>query len=312
MQWLEISVDTRPDELDRLTGRLTALGEESLVIEDEATFRAFLEENRKYWDYIDEELEKSLAGLCRVKFYLEDSPEGQRELSRLTAALPEYALISRTVRDEDWENNWKQYYKPVAVGERLLIVPEWEPSPETDRTVLRLAPGLIFGTGAHPTTQMCLRAIETLAPGQNVLDLGCGSGILAIAALLLGAKSAVGVDIDENAPKVVVANAALNGISGDTLRVFAGDVSEKRTKDRLGGQTFGLVLANIVADVIIALAPSVPPLLSDGGAFVCSGIISGREKEVEDALQAAGLTAERHFTQENWHCFLCCRSGKKE
>jgi len=305
MQWLEISVDTRPDELDRLTGRLTALGEESLVIEDETTFRAFLEENRKYWDYIDEELEKSLAGLCRVKFYLEDTPEGRRELDRLKSALPEYALAERTVRDEDWENNWKQFYKPVAVGEKLLIVPEWETAPETDRTVLRLDPGLIFGTGAHPTTQMCLRALETLAPGKDILDLGCGSGILAIAALLLGGKSAVGVDIDENAPKVVMANAALNGVTEKTLRVFAGDVSQKRTKERLGGKTFGLVLANIVADVIIALAPAVPPLLSEGGAFVCSGVIDGREDEVEAALLSAGLTVERRFTQENWHCFLC-------
>ncbi|MBR5381602.1 MAG: 50S ribosomal protein L11 methyltransferase [Oscillospiraceae bacterium] len=305
MQWLEISVDTAPDRLDRLTGRLSALGTDSLVIEDEATFRAFLEENKKYWDYIDEELEKSLSGLCRVKFYLEDSPEGRKELARLSAALPEYELKSRPVRDEDWENNWKQYYKPVAVGERLLIVPEWEPAPETDRTVLRLDPGLIFGTGTHPTTQMCLRALETLAPGKDILDLGCGSGILAIAALLLGGKTAVGVDIDENAPKVVMANAALNGITGDTLRVFAGDVSEKCTKERLGGKRFGLVLANIVADVIIALAPAVPPLLEKGGVFVCSGIIDGREEETEAALRCAGLAAERHFTQENWHCFLC-------
>lgn len=305
MNWLEISVDTTPEKLDGLTSRLTLLGADSLIIEDEATFRAFLEENKKYWDYIDEKLESSMRGLCRVRFYLEDSEEGRSELTRITTSLPEYAFLSRAVKDEDWENNWKRYYKPVSVGNRLLIVPEWEELPETDRVPLRLDPGLIFGTGAHPTTQMCLREIEKNAPGRSVLDLGCGSGILAIAALLLGATKAVGVDVDENAPRVVMANAALNGITGDKLRVFAGDIGEKRVKARLSGEKYGLILANIVADVIIALAPSVPELLAEDGVFICSGIIDGREKEVEAALISAGLSPVGHFTQENWHCFEC-------
>ena len=310
MQWLEITIESGPERIDALTDSLTALGVEGLIIEDEESYMDFLENNRKYWDYIDEELRDAMRGLCRVKFYLEDSPEGEAQLSELIAALPNETLTKRTVRDEDWENNWKQYYKPVAVGERLLIVPEWESAPETDgRAVLRLDPGLIFGTGTHPTTQMCLRAVEN-APleGASVLDLGCGSGILAIAALLLGAEIAVGVDIDEKAPSVVMENAALNGITGETLSVFAGDVADKHTKKRVGTGKYNLVLANIVADVIIGLAPAVPEFMAEDGKFVCSGIIDGRENEVEAALLAAGFVIEAHNIQENWHSFTAVRA----
>lgn len=306
MNWLEITVNTSHEKLEALTDKLTALGVEGFITEDEADVRDFLENNKKYWDYVDEAFMSSMRGVCRVKFYLEDSEDGKRELSRLEAALPGSELLSRTVRDEDWENSWREYYRPMEVGERLIIVPQWLQTPETDRVALRLDPGLIFGTGAHATTQLCLGEIEKYAPGRNVLDVGCGSGILAIAALLLGGTRAVGVDIDDKAPGVVMENAGFNAIGPERLTVFAGDVlSDAALSRRLAGEKFGLVLMNIVADVIIALSPKVPDFLAPGGVFICSGVIEGRQREVEVALQKAGLRVlERRF-KDGWHAFIC-------
>ena len=308
MQWLEITVNSTPDEIDRLAGDLEELGVSGLVIDDESAYHDFLENNRQYWDYVDSALEEAIRGVCRVKFYLEDSEAGRAELARLQSALPGCDFLTNTVRDEDWENNWKAYYKPLPVGERLLIVPQWESAPPADgRKILRLDPGLIFGTGTHPTTQMCLRALEKLElRGKQVLDLGCGSGILAIAALILGAEHAAGCDIDPKAPDVAMENAALNGITPENISVFAGDVlSDRDLNRRLGAGKYGVVLANIVADVIIALAPKVRSFLSEGGVFLCSGIIEGREDEVKAALTKAGLTVLDAFEQDGWHCFAC-------
>lgn len=308
MQWLEITINTKSERLDALCGRLELLGVTGLVIEDENEYRRFLEQNRQYWDYIDEELEKSIAGVCRVRFYLEESASGRAELARLTAALPEEALRVRVVRDEDWENNWKQYYRPVSVGERLLIVPQWEEPPEAEgRCILRLDPGLIFGTGTHATTQMCLRALESsVKGGEHVLDLGCGSGILGIAALLFGAADCVGCDIDAKAPKVVMENAALNEIGPDRMTVYAGDVlSDGALKKKLSVRKYDVVTANIVADVIIALSPGVRGLLKETGDFLCSGIIEGRQEEVKTALIASGFRIADEFQQDGWYAYRC-------
>ncbi len=313
--WLEITADTTPDEIDGLSERLEAAGVTGLVIEDERQYEDFLESCRKYWDYVDEDFMNSVKGLCRVKFYLEDSPKGLRELERLRGELPDFELVCAHVRDEDWENNWKEYYKPIAVGERLMIVPSWEETPKSaGRTVLRLDPGLIFGTGAHATTRMCLEAAEKHSgAGKTVLDLGCGSGILAAAALLLGCDSAVGCDIDDKAPDVVMANAALNGIGPDRLGVFAGDVlADAAFAKRIGERKFDIVFANIVADVIIALAPAVPGFMAEGAVFICSGIIEGRQAEVERALKDAGFKITRRRAQDDWYCYECVYRRKTE
>lgn len=305
MQWIEVTINTDPVRLHGLTDELERLGVEGLVIDDEGEYKDFLENNRQYWDYIDEELESAITGVSRVKFYLGDSADGQRELERLRKALPEEKFVTAFVRDEDWENNWKQYYKPLKIGEKLLIVPEWEETPEAEgRCVMRLDPGLIFGTGGHATTRMCLEALEKCCKGERVLDLGCGSGILSIAALMLGAKEAVGCDIDPKAPAVAMENAALNGIGGDRYSVFAGNVlSDNQLKYQLGEEKYGIVLANIVADVIIELAPHVGRWLSEDGVFICSGIIEGRQGEVEAALLSTGFEIVRHYTQDGWHCY---------
>ncbi len=310
MEWLEITANTSHERLQELENRLIALDVSGFITEDARDVSEFLENNRKYWDYVDEAFLQSMQGVCRVKFYLEDSEAGRTELRRIERELPEWELTARAVRDEDWENNWKAYYKPIPVGERLVIVPEWEDVPsDAGRLPLRLDPGLIFGTGSHATTQLCLEELERVVqPGDAVLDLGCGSGILAIGALLLGAERAVGCDIDEKAPDVVTHNASLNGIGSDRLGVFCGDVlSDRALRRRLGAERFRLVLSNIVADVVIALSERVPELLAPDGVYICSGVIDGREDEVEAALKRNGFVTERHRHKDNWHAFTCVR-----
>lgn len=280
------------------------MGVSGFVIENEQEFRDFLENNRQYWDYVDEELERQYAGVSRIKCYLPEGEEGEGILRQIRAA---YGPVeTRVLDDSDWENNWRQYYKPIPVGERLVVVPEWEPIPEGGRLPLRLDPGLIFGTGSHATTRMCLAELEHYVnPDTRVLDLGCGSGILGIGALVLGAKNCLGCDIDPKAPDVVRANAALNGIGEDRLAVCAGDIlADRSLRTRFGGG-YQLVLANIVADVIIPLAGFVRDFMSPDGVFICSGIIDWRKDEVRAALERAGLRIVGHASEEEWHRFTC-------
>ena len=303
MQWIECTIECAGDP-EALCDELTALGVEGMSIEDERDFQSFLEENHAYWDYVDEELEQRFAGVSRVKFWLSDDEEGRALLARVRAA--GHTVTETRIADEDWENNWKQYYKPLPIGERLVIVPAWEEAPSDGRLPLRLDPGLIFGTGSHATTRMCLEMLEGLsAPGKRVLDLGCGSGILAIGALLLGCAAAKGCDIDPKAPDVAESNAVLNGIGPDRFTVYAGDVLSDRGMRAALGAGYDLVLANIVADVIIPLAPLAREFLAPEGDFVCSGVIDGREDEVGSALVRAGFHVCRHLHEEEWHCFHC-------
>ena len=300
-EWLEVSVNAAGDP-DALCEKLEELGISGFVIEDERDFRRFLDENTQYWDFVDEALEKDFSGTSRVKFWLEDSDES----TALIAKLQKLGMNPqvRGVSSADWENKWRDYYKPVEIGEKLVIVPEWEQN-ESDRTPVVLDPGLLFGTGTHATTRMCLECIENLVTdGAKVLDIGCGSGILGIAAAVLGAGSVTAADIDEKAHEIVPANAALNGCE-DKFTVRTGDVIADAHLRKTLGTGYDLVLANIVADVIIALAPHVRAFMAEGAAFVCSGIIDGRENEVEAALTAAGFAVEQHRHEEEWHCFLC-------
>ena len=316
MQWLELHIDASPASIEAVCDMLREIGIEGLVIEDEADFQTFLEENRQYWDYVDEALERSMRSKCRVTFYLEDSQGGYTQLaaarialSALQKAHPEFPtliLSMENIEDADWENNWKAFYKPMEIGERLIVIPDWEEADPCGRVALRLNPGLIFGTGSHATTRLCLTALErTVRPGMRVLDLGCGSGILSIAALLLGAESAFGCDIDEKAIKVAYENAALNGIGRGRYTVRAGDVlSDAGLRREMGGD-YDIVVANIVADVILALTDTVGDLKAPGGLFLCSGIIDSRAEEVEGRLRAAGLTILEKNQSEGWFSFLC-------
>ena len=314
MKWLELHLDTQPAGIEPATELLSEYGIDSLMIDEEGDFKDFLENNHQYWDYVDDELMEQMHGKSRITFYLEDSAEGYNTLAQFRIGLsafkkqhPEYApliLSMENVEDADWENNWKQFYKPMEIGERLLVVPEWEQAQEDGRVKLVLNPGLTFGTGSHATTRMCLAALEhCAAAGRTVLDLGCGSGILGIGALLLGCAHVTGCDIDPKAPEVAAANAALNGFYEDRFTVCAGDILADAGLRRRLGTGYDIVLANIVADVIIPLAALAPAFLAPGGTFVCSGIIDGREDEVAAALTRAGFTVTAHDTLEEWHCF---------
>ena len=316
MKWLELHIDTVPAALETISDMLRDVGIEGLIIEDEGEFNDFLEQNKQYWDYVDEDLQQEMSGKCRITFYVEDSNAGYTQLAAARIALtnllkehPEFptAILSmENVEDADWENNWKTFYKPMEIGDRLIVIPDWEEADPGDRVALRLNPGLTFGTGSHATTRLCLKALEkTVTTGMRVLDLGCGSGILSIAAILLGADTAYACDIDEKAVDVAYENAALNGIGKDRYTVRAGDVTSDAGLKKDMGDGYDIVVANIVSDVIIALAPTAITLKKPDGLFLCSGIIDDRAEEVKGKLMEAGLTILEENSNEGWFSYLC-------
>ncbi len=303
MRYIEVTVNTPAKEIDRRCEEMTAMGVGGFIIENEEDFRDFLEHNHAYWDYVDADLEQKYAGISRIKCYLTDDEEGQNTLRQIRAAYGE--IQASFVEDSDWENNWREYYKPIEVGEKLVVVPEWEEIPADGRVPLRLDPGLIFGTGSHATTRLCLAAMEPFVNADTkVLDLGCGSGILGIGALVLGAKSCLGCDIDPKAPDVVRSNGALNGIGPDRLSACAGDILSDASLRRSFGSGYDLVLSNIVSDVIIPLSRYVRAFLAPGGIWISSGIIEGRQDEVRAAIEQAGFTVLEHRQEEEWHAFV--------
>ncbi|MDR2530390.1 MAG: 50S ribosomal protein L11 methyltransferase [Oscillospiraceae bacterium] len=256
------------------------------AVDDPAEFRATLESNSRYWDYVDEAITADRPASVTV-YFTADRVEAADSLRPLA-----FEVQTRAIREEDWANNWKPFWQAASFGANLVVVPSW-------KTVVRLDPGMMFGTGGHATTALCLEAAErvfstgTIA---SVLDIGCGSGILAITAMLLGATRALGLDVDPNMPTVASSNAALNAVEPEfrTLDIFEASLTER----------FDLVFANIVADVIVRLAPLVPGLLNDGGTLIASGIIGASAAEVESALFAAGLQVVNVESRDDWVCMV--------
>ncbi len=307
MAWLEITIDTVSDKIEWVVTNLTAAGFADLLIEDQEEFESFLEQNREYWDYIDEELQEKLQGLSRIKLYLEDTDTAG--LSRLEQKVSDLNLTMQVeaMAETNWEESWKDNYPPQEVGKNLVVLPYWlVDSYEGTRTPVVLDPGLTFGTGAHPSTQMVMEAMEErVQPHFRCLDLGSGSGILSLVALRLGAKSAIGVDIDPKAEDIARENAAYNGFAAPEFTALTGNVTEdKQLMENLAAGEYELVLVNIVADVIIGLSPILPKFLKPHSTLICSGILDVRLDDVLHALQAAGLTVTEVRQKEDWRCVV--------
>ncbi|MDL2258264.1 50S ribosomal protein L11 methyltransferase [Eubacteriales bacterium OttesenSCG-928-K08] len=312
MEWIEFAVYTTDQGIEAVCDALASVGLEQVSIEESSDrVEEHLRELAPYWDYADAVALSGQKGPC-VKAYIADLPGNANLLadarravdslfSREGEPMGELRIEETRVCDEDWANSWKKHYKPMPVGKRLLVCPSWEVSSLLSeqvqgREVIKLDPGMVFGTGAHHTTRLCLELIDQqIKGGEAVLDIGCGSGILAIAALLLGAKSAVLVDIDPVAKRVVRENCEMNGIDPGRVAVFTGDIlRDKHLQREVSGQ-YDMVFANIVADVIIPLCGPVREHIKSGGAFICSGIIDERAAEVEQALFGAGYAVEQMY-----------------
>ena len=320
MEWLCVSVYTSTFGIDAVCDLLMEEGISGFEIEDENEFNEFLENNTRYWDYVDEDLIEAKKGETKVKFYIEDNENAGEILLRVKNALEELrkrdtdldmgrlTLDTDGIREEDWANNWKQYFKPIEVGSKILIQPEWSPlEGETDRIVFTVNPGMTFGTGTHTSTKLCICELEKyVTENTNLLDAGCGSGILSVIALMLGAKSANAVDIDENCIHVAYENAERNNVPREKYNVYAGDVTcDKELFETLSAVKYDVIVANIVADVIIALLPTVKKLIAAGGIFICSGIIKERLDDVLHAMARENVSVKTVNEEDGWASVTC-------
>ena len=313
MNWTEVKIYTTTAGIDPLTGSMLDLGLQGFMIEDAQDFDEFLHDTTPHWDYVDQAvMEKMKDCETCVTIYVADNPQGMEELAqvrqilaRLKAQDPDgkygrLELEMKDVDEEDWSNAWKKYYHPVQVGEHLVVCPSWEAyDRQPDDVVLTLNPGMAFGTGTHDTTRLCMELLEKyITPQDTVLDVGCGSGILAITAALLGANKIIGCDIDEVAVKVAGENAALNGVQ-DRIAFHQGDLTSQ-----VEG-SFQIICANIMADVIIRLSEDAGRYLAKDGIFITSGIIDTREQDVLNALEQNGFQVIERRTSGGWVALAC-------
>lgn len=301
MEWTDIRLTVSKADAEAAEAVATMIAEGGIYIEDYSDIEEQVEQIA-HVDLIEQELLDKPRDTVIIHMYLEPGASPVETLA-LIAARMEVAGIPYTsetegVEQEDWQNGWRKYYHPMDVGQRLAIVPSWQDY-DTDRVKLILDPGLAFGTGGHETTNLCLEVLdERVKGGERVLDIGTGSGILAIAALKLGAAVAEGVDIDPVAVRTAGENAALNGVA-DKLTVLVGDLSDKASGK------YDIITANIVANAIMSLAPAVPGLMADDAVFIASGIIDSRKDEVVAALEAAGLAVLEVKEKRGWECIVC-------
>ncbi len=320
MNWMQVSIYTTAEGIDPVCGRLLGMNIGGFEIEDKDDFNEFLENNHMYWDYVDDKLLAEKQGETRVKIYLGENEDGAAQLVQVKSELAALKSLDpdgrfgrleieiNSLSEEDWENNWKQYFHPIPVGDRLIIKPEWESLDDTEgKIIFNIDPGMTFGSGQHETTRLCVEQLDKrVKPGMRVLDLGCGSGILSIISLLLGADYAYAIDIDPNCRKIAYSNAALNGIGSDVYEVKSGNIigdgDFKAEVEARGG--FDIVVANIVADVIIPLCDDARRYMKEGGVFICCGIIEPRLPEVLRAMEENGFTILEEKNENDWYCIV--------
>ncbi|MDO5448590.1 MAG: 50S ribosomal protein L11 methyltransferase [Clostridia bacterium] len=301
--WTEIKIKINADDIDRVADIANMTVPYGIYIED---YRTLEEESWEiaHIDLIDEELLQKDKSIGYIHIYIKPDENPAEAISFLTDRLNSEGIKNEIdqglIKNEDWQNKWKENFHPIEIGEKLAICPSWETDYDPkDRKVLLLEPGLAFGTGTHNTTRLCLETLEQkISGGESVLDLGCGSGILALSALLLGAKNAVGVDIDELATKTAVENGKANAFTEPEYTIYCGDMTEQ-----VHGQ-FDVVVANIVADIIILFCQNARQFMKPGGIFIVSGIIDSREDDVLSAFNQYGFNILERHQSENWLCFV--------
>ncbi len=301
--WTEIKIEIDAENIDLAADIAQMTVPYGIYIED---YRTLEEEAMEiaHIDLIDEDLLAKDRTKGYVHIYLEpemNPAEATTFLTeRYTAAGIRFEVETLLCKREDWQNNWKQFMRPMPVGKKLLIRPTWEDEYDAgERHVLHLEPGLAFGTGSHDTTRLCLETLEDyINDGESVLDLGCGSGILALSALLFGASTAEGVDIDDIAVKTAIENGKTNGFTEPQYKIHCGDMTEKVTGK------FDVVVANIVADVIILFCQNARQFMKDDAVFIVSGIIDTREDDVLKAFLDNGFKIEKRIESKGWLCFV--------
>lgn len=328
MEWIAGNIITTSEAVDAVGEMLSEAGISGFWVEDTEEMQNFLNDNPQSWDYIDDELLNKKPQPPLIKFYVPDNAEGleiiiqvKSEIKRLKENdygldFGPLSLELINVDDTEWLNNWKKYYKPFQIGNGIIIRPFWEEYDNKEgKLVFTINPGHVFGTGLHQSTRICVEALEKLViPGQSVLDLGCGSGILGIIALMLGAKNAALIDIDPAAKGIVRENAELNGITPDKYLSLSGniltDYSVFNKINDYAPNKYDIIISNIVADVIISLAPYVARLIAPGGYYLTSGIIDERLDDVLFALNQNGFTKTEVVSLEGWAGVTCVFSQK--
>lgn len=323
MNWTQVDIYTTTEAIDLLSSKIQDLGIRGCMVQDAQDFQEFLEQKDGRWDYLEDGLMELAHCETCITVYLPEDGQGAETLSalrdmlaQLRAADPEHTygrleMQCSGIREEDWANNWKQYFKPFPVGKKLYIKPSWEaPTAEAaGRTVLEIDPASSFGTGQHHTTRLCLELMESeIQPSATrLLDLGCGSGILFIGGLLLGAKSAYAVDIEENAVRIAGENAAENHLDPDSYTISCGNVITDAALTDAIGTGYDVITANIVADVIKAMAPLFPRFLKPDGTLILSGIITERADEVLETVTAQGFAVLEKREASGWCAVKLCR-----
>lgn len=314
MKWIRFTLDTHTEAVDILSYKLSEIGVEGIEIEDHMPLS---EEDKKkmFVDILPDPEDND--GTAKVHFYMEPencNPEKvMLQVQDILQEVKQFCEIGKgtislsETEDKDWINNWKTFFKPFRASEDIVIKPTWvdyEKEKEND-VLIEIDPGIAFGTGSHETTKLCIQALDRYVKnGDSVLDVGCGSGILSIAALKLGAKHATAIDIDEVAVKVAAENMAVNHITEKDYTLFAGDlISNSYIKVR-AGSGHDIVVANILADVIIPLTAIIRPHLKKGGLYITSGIIDTKEAEVRKALEDAGFEILAVEHMKEWCCFI--------
>ena len=310
MNWLETKIYTTTNGIDHVTGVLLNIGVTGFVIEDGKDFENFLVDPDIHWDYIEEDLMKLKDQETNITIYLAENAQGfemlnqiKSEMNILKQSCADFGrldVVCLNVNEEDWENNWKQYFKPFKVGEKFVIKPSWESFDEkTSRTILEIDPSSSFGTGSHETTKLCIETLENYVKcDDKVLDMGTGSGILSVAALLLGAKNIVALDIDQNSVKIAQENLEKNNLSNFTL--YCGNVIDNDDLASKISDKYDVVVANIVADVIMGMKEILYSNVKDGGYLITSGIIKERYLEVQDALITQGFELIEFKEKNDW------------